>query len=151
MRVLSSKAIANANNLHLKVTTGPHAKIAYFTGKTQIFEADTVLGKVSASHSPRIKFGGPKGAGFKNSIFVTIAYDAPVLFAESIDGISTLLRFFEMLVGRPQNILNVSVQLAPDQHNLPVLLDVYWNLGPKRAQSNTSRKTGFVRRVVRRE
>ncbi|MFQ5853786.1 MAG: hypothetical protein ACE5JU_24780, partial [Candidatus Binatia bacterium] len=46
--------IAHAND-HVhgrKITTGPDPAILYFTGKREIFSADTVLGRVSASHNP---------------------------------------------------------------------------------------------------
>ena len=63
------ESIANANDLQnpyvdkerkeRKVTIGPDPAILYFTGKREIFAADTVLGRVSATHNPTQTLGGP--------------------------------------------------------------------------------------------
>lgn len=131
--------IANANALQRKITIGPDPEILYFTGKREIFAIDTVLGRVSASHNPSHNLGGPDGVQLKNTIFVTITFKEPVIFDESILHTSTLLRYFGMLVGRPQNLLSLSLRTESDQQR-PVLLQVYWSMPPSREPSHEGEK-----------
>ena len=42
--------IAHANSLRRQIKTGPHPQILYFTGKNEIFAADTMLGRISEIH-----------------------------------------------------------------------------------------------------
>jgi len=65
--------ITHATTHGREITTGPNPIILYFTGKREIFAADTVLGKVSASHNPSWSSGGPNGVYLKNKIFVNLA------------------------------------------------------------------------------
>lgn len=65
------EAIANANAYGRTIITGPDPQILYFTGKREIFSADTCLGRVSVSHNPRhLHLGGPEGVGLKNPFFL---------------------------------------------------------------------------------
>ncbi len=131
--------IANANALQRKITTGPDPEILYFTGKREIFAADTVLGRVSASHNPSHNLGGPDGVRLKNTIFVTIAFKEAVIFEESILHTSTLLRYLGMLVGRPQNLLRLNLRIESDQQR-PAFLQVYCSMPPKREPSHEGEK-----------
>ncbi|MGD0885227.1 MAG: HEPN domain-containing protein [Thermodesulfovibrionales bacterium] len=127
--------IAHANALDREIATGPDPQILYFTGKREIFAADTVLGKVSASHNPNLTtWGGPNGVGLENTIIVTIAFKEVVTFNDMIASISTLLGYLGMLVGRPQNLLklNIEVESADERPNF---LEVYWSMLPKRSRS----------------
>ncbi len=131
--------IANANCLPRKIQTGPDPEILYFTGKTDIFSVDTVLGKVSASHNPSHNVGGPDGVRLKNTILVTIVFKEPVIFEDSIFRTSTLLRYLEMLVGRPQNLLSLNLRAVSDEQK-PVFLQVHWSMPPKRESSQEGEK-----------
>jgi hypothetical protein len=131
--------IANANALQRKITIGPDPEILYFTGKREIFAIDTVLGRVSASHNPTHSLGGPNGVRLKNTIFVTITFKESVIFDESILHTSTLLKYFGMLVGRPQNLLTLSLRTESDQQR-PVFLQVYWSMPPNREPSHEGEK-----------
>lgn len=124
----------------LPAVIGPHPQVAYFTGKIQIFQANTGIGKVSASHAPTTRLGGPKGVGFRNKIYVTVEFGEPVTFDHSVKSILPLLRFFEMIVGRPQNLLGLSVCAQSNQQNTFTPMDVYWNLGPSRKEHSEARK-----------
>ncbi len=126
--------IAHANGLEREIRTGPHPQILYFTGKREIFAAETVLGRISASHNPSHNIGGPDGVFLKNTIFVTIAFLEAVTFDEAIDHTSTLLKYLEMLVGRPQNLLKLNLRVV-DNDERPILLQVYWSMPPKRKSS----------------
>ena len=52
--------IVRANRLNREIPIGPYPEIFYFTGKREIFSADTVLGRISASHQsyPYFRWSG---------------------------------------------------------------------------------------------
>ena len=125
---------ANANAVSREIDTGPDPKILYFTGKKEIFAADTILGRVRASHNPSHNLGGPNGVWLKNTIVLAITFSAPVIFSEAISRMSTLLRYLELLVGRPQNIVSLNLETHSSQHP-PAFLEVHWSLRPKRSPS----------------
>jgi hypothetical protein len=131
--------IAHANGLEREIATGPDPQILYFTGKREIFAADTVLGRVSASHNPSHTLGGPRGVCLENTIFVTIAFREAVTFNDTIASTSTLLRYLEMLVGRPQNLLKLNISVEPDDER-PNFLEVYCSMLPKRARSHEAQR-----------
>jgi hypothetical protein len=131
--------ITRANGLDRIITTGPSPAILYFTGKREIFSADTVLGKVSATHNPTQSLGGPSGVRLDNTVLVNIAFKEMVTFEEAILRTLDLLRFLELVVGRPQNLLDLRLR---KESNLgqPVFLRVYWSMPPKREPSNEQEK-----------
>ena len=97
----------------------------------EIFSADTLIGRISASHSPRpITFGGPSGVGLKNTILLTIEFREPVIFEHSIRHMTTIGRFLEILVGRAQKYIAIGLSAASGKHP-SVPLNVYWNMQPK--------------------
>jgi len=126
-------------NPNREIAIGEHPVILYFTGKHRIFTANTVLGQVSASHSPRHNFGGPEGVWLKNTIFLSIAFEEHLTFEDVINRILTLNRYLGLLVGRPQNIKKVVLRL-PDDGEMPVVLKVYWSLPPRRDPAHETRK-----------
>lgn len=126
---------SQANALDRKITTGTDPQILYFTGKREIFATDTVLGKVSASHNPNHSMGGPNGVRLDNTILVTLAFNEAVTFDDAISDMCALLRYLEMLVGRPQNLLRLSLRVRVNEKN-PIFLQVYWSMPPKREPSH---------------
>jgi len=125
--------IANANEsvIHRRVETGADPQILYFSGKREICTVDTVLGRVSASHSPSHNLGGPEGIWLKNTISVSLAFPQPVAFQECIERVSTLLPYLGLLVGRPQNLVRLHLRTQDVQQNTN-LLQAYWCMRPKR-------------------
>lgn len=123
--------IAHANRLDRAIRTGPDPQIVYFTGKREIFSADTVLGRISATHNPSHAIGGPGGVCLENTIFVTIAFKEPLIFDEAMTRTATVNSYLGMLVGRPQNIVELAVRLATVSET-PGHLRVYWSMPPRR-------------------
>lgn len=109
--------------------------IAYYTGKEEIFSADTTIGNVSARNAVSFNFGGPTGAHIDNKIFVRLSFPDLVDVAEMNQRIQKVLRFLEIIAGRPQNLLKVNI-IDMDQ-DPPTSFDVYINM-----QSNWDRETG---------
>lgn len=127
--------IAHANALPREIKTGPDPQILYFTGKREIFAADTVLGRISAVHSPSHNLGGPNGVYLKNTIFIKIAFKEALTFDDATFHTLRLLRYLGMLAGRPQNLLRFGLRIGSDPES-PVFLRVYWSLPPKRDPSH---------------
>jgi len=131
--------IAHANALGRDISTGPDPQILYFTGKREIFKAETVLGKVSASHEPIPILGSPLGVSLKNTIVLTINFKTAVTFNDAITHIYTILRYLEMLIGRPQNLLKLNIELESDNGRSTPLI-VYWSMSPKRGPSHEDQR-----------
>jgi hypothetical protein len=129
--------IATANKLDRPIPIGPEPRIAYFTGKRDIIEADTALGKVRARHNPGWSLGGPHGVRIDNIISVSLETEPPVAFNEAISRTLRLLRFLELVIGRPQNLRELVIHLDGGEHRDP--LKVHWSLRPSRHVDATER------------
>jgi hypothetical protein len=123
-----------ANKLDREIPIGDCPQIQYFTGKLEIFRADTPIGVVSAHHSPSWTFPGPRGVQIKNRIRVSIEFSDCERFHNVIDQIYVLRNYFGLLVGRPQNLKEIRIQLRSDPDR-PVILNVHWSLCPTRKES----------------
>jgi hypothetical protein len=75
-------------------------------------------------------FSSPAGVWIRNHILVDVAFADALSLSAALDHVMTLLRFFELIGGRPQNIdmINVAVGGADQE----AWLDLYWCLPPKR-------------------
>lgn len=131
--------IARANPVDREIKTGPEPQIVYFTGKRDIFSAETVLGQISATHNPNHTVGGPTGVDLKNTISVTIAFGEPQIFEEAMARTATVNSYLGMLVGRPQNITKLHAHLVPTAAR-PSFLSVYWSMPPRRSASREGDK-----------
>jgi hypothetical protein len=120
------------------IQAGPHPVILYFTGRGEILSTDTVLGKVHARHHTSLSLGGPDGVSISSRIFTGITFKEPCSFDDAIIRTSTLLRFLELVVGRPQNVLSIQVRVRSEEE-VPCILDVYWSMRPRREVSSDMR------------
>ncbi len=130
--------IATANKLDRPISIGPEPQIAYFTGKRNIIEADTVLGKVHAQHNPGWSLGGPSGVRIDNTISINIQTECSVVFDEAITRTLRLLRFFELVIGRPQNLHALVMYLECSERREP--MKVHWSYRPSRVSDATNDK-----------
>ena len=119
----------------------PH--IAYYTGKYKIFSANTVLGKITARNSPTFGMGGPSGVCMENKIYVDINLNEPISITQIYYPLRKVLRFFEVIVGRPQKILEVKV--FDNQKNVKPIdsSTVYINMYPNREVKDEGRGPDF--------
>ncbi|HEV2500131.1 MAG TPA: HEPN domain-containing protein [Terriglobia bacterium] len=114
-----------------EIQIGPEPAILYFSGKHEILSSDTVLGRVRASHHTSHRLGSPRGVCIKSRIFTGITFADPCSFDDVINRTLTLLRFLELVAGRPQNLLSLQI-LVKSEDETPCILDVYWSRPPKR-------------------
>lgn len=125
------------------IPTGPHPRILYFTGKTEIVTADTCLGTVSVTHNPSWGPGSPRGVRIDNRIVVTLNFAAPATFEHATTTVYPLLRFFEVMIGRPQNIQALWLRLPDLDGGRPDILDVYLADPPSRETRHERRRPHF--------
>lgn len=137
-------ANANADKIHRKVQTGEFPEIAYFAGKKEILTADTEIGVITASHNPSVPFGSPNGVRIDNKLYLSIAFAEPIVMQDALDRLMTLLRFVEVVIGRPQNILKLELRLASTDEVSQRLLDVYWCRPPHRKKGEENRSPGPI-------
>ncbi len=119
-------------------TIGANPEIFYFTGKYEIFHAKTAIGEVTATNNPSVTMPGPKGFTVQNHIYLNIALQECISTAEATRRLICLLRFMEIVVGRPQNIVDLRLRIASSTER-PLFLDFYWCMPPKRKESHEDR------------
>ena len=114
-----------------------YPEIYYYTGKRSIFSANTVLGKVSASHCPSMQLPGPHGFRMDNSIQLSIEFEEPRTIQHTIQSIVSIRRFAEILIGRPQSFAKMNLRLTSDDEH-PLFLTVHMPNPPARYASRSS-------------
>ena len=105
--------VAQHNDYGQKTSIEEHPQCFYYTGKTQIFEAGTNLGTVSASRSIKGTFGDSKGFKVENIVSINLEFAKAITVNEAVEKAFRVLRFLELLVGRPQNLLKFLVRKKP--------------------------------------
>lgn len=122
--------IVAANKLGPPIPIGSEPRIAYFAGKRDIIQASTSLGRILVRHNPGWDLGGPRGVRIDNVISIELEPNSPVTFEEAMARMLRLLRFLELIIGRPQSLLELVVFAANDQRPEP--LKVHWSHRPVR-------------------
>ena len=124
----------HTKKLNREVAIGSEPRLLYFSGKYEIFSTDTILGTLSAWHRPNFSFGGTDGIFIKNTIFIDLKFKQAVIFDESINSMNIIIQYFEMLIGRPQNIHTIEIVVEEDEN--PEIIDIYPTMWPKYNTSN---------------
>lgn len=130
--------IVHANKIPREVEIGQYPEILYYTGKYEIFAADTNIGKISAVHNPTISRGAG-GAEIKDTIFIIMKFRDAITFSESIAHLLTLLRYLTILAGRAQNLVKIRIRIKSEDE-MPLILKVYWSMPPGHRDSDNERK-----------
>ena len=130
------KKIIESQNINHKISEGDYPWVGYYTGKREIFSSDTAIGRISAAHFPSYSIaGGPGGVKIDNKIFVNLRFGEAIIFGKVVDRVWQALRFFGLIVGRAQNLVEFSVDTGTDQK--PHVLDVYFSMYPKYRRSES--------------
>lgn len=122
--------IANANNIGRHIMTGSNPQIFYFTGIEEIFKSSTSLGEVSAKRVPAFNPFTVEGRILESRITISIAFAEEIDFREAISRTSRVIEYLGMIVGRPQALLGLGVQIGRDPEKPP--LRVHWSMPPRR-------------------
>ena len=96
-----------------EIEVNEHAAVFYYTGKNEVFKADTLLGKVSARHE--IDFSLDYEAGrMERRTYISLRFANEVDFYDAIRRTLRILRFLELLSGRPQNLEDFQIAETED-------------------------------------
>lgn len=134
------KRIAEAGEGERTIEIGEHPHIFYFTGKHDIFVVETVLGEISARHGISYALPGPEGIHVQNTIRVNVVFNRRQTIEGAIAAVIDILRFLEVIAGRPQNIFELAFGLVVATDERPKILEAYWCLPPRREADNESPK-----------
>ena len=130
------KQIVETEKSHHDIRMEDYPEVAFYTGKTEVFSSDTVLGRVSARHNPTFNMGGPDGVKMDNKISICMEFEKSITFREVVDRNWKVLRFLELMVGRPPNLLEFKI-LPETKQEIPEYLDVYGCMFPKYKRTET--------------
>lgn len=117
-------AVANANRrvTERDAPIGPNPAIMYFAGRSELLALPTWIGKVHAGHRVSHRFG-VKGVALESEIAFTVEFDDPVDFYDALDRSSVLMRFLELMIGRPQSQRDVLLTIGDAME--PAVLEVH--------------------------
>ena len=91
-----------------KIESGPRPIVAYFNGKFDIISIDTILGKISVYREIGERFDPSNGVRIENQITIKLKFPEPVDSHHAVRRVIKLLRLFEIIIGRPQNLTSLS-------------------------------------------
>lgn len=126
--------IAEAEGQSSEIEIGEFPHIFYFSGKAEIFAAETVLGRVSATHGLSYRLPGPEGIRADNTIRINLRFQSARTVDEAVGSVLDVLRFLEVIAGRPQNVSELRF-LRTSSSDRPEILEVYWCMPPRRDSS----------------
>lgn len=122
-----------------EIPTGSSPIIGYFTGKKSLLLEKTCIGEIDIFHNPSYSLtGGADGFSVENKVACEIKFDDFVTFEDASEAMQKLLQFFELLVGRRQEIIKLTVELESNQES-PCLLDVFICNQKRQANSDSWR------------
>ena len=122
------KQIVESENMDREIGMGDHPLVAYYTGKQEIFSSGTVFGTISASHAPGYTMGSSRGIKIDNTIYIRIKFGEAITFMDVVDRLWKVQRFFELIAGRAQNLIECIIDTGTDEKPQP--LDVYFSMTP---------------------
>ena len=116
----------------LEIEIAEHPQVFYYSGKTEIFKVETSLGTVSASRDIKRTFGSSKGFKVENAVSVNLELAKAVNVSDAVEKTFKVLRFLELLAGRPQNLLKFRVRVRKETGQAkPEELEVYGSSFPR--------------------
>ena len=126
--------------------------ISYYTGKISVFTSDTVIGRVSANHTPVFTIGNDHNHGLEKVTELSIKFDEPLPVIESLHGMGRVLQFFDLVVGHAQNVSSIEVHTGYDDpsHSFELYAIGYagWrSTGEKHESGNILRTTVLIHPV----
>ena len=124
-------------------SVGEQPILAYYTDANggEIFSTETVIGKVSAWNAVTVGTGGSGGAGIQSQLGIHVRFAAGISVEELQTRLSRLLRFFDIVIGRPQNLVQPRILLTHE--GLPNDHAVHFNLQPSYERSPRGHKPDF--------
>lgn len=118
------------------VQVGEHPVVSYYTDANagQIFSAETVIGTASAHNQVTSFVSDREEAGFTNKIVAAVQFAEPINISELQSRMEQLLRFFGIVIGRPQNLLEAKIRLSSESKasdKIPKYFTVHFHSLPR--------------------
>ena len=101
--------VSAVDNPERKIPVGDWNWISYYTGKTNVFTSQTVIGEVSATHCPTFSVGISSNSGLIKGTYISIKFDDPLTVSEAIYRMGRVLQFFDLVVGYSQKVTEIRV------------------------------------------
>lgn len=117
---------------------GDHPAVLCYTGKREIFEAETALGKISARRSVPVRLSH-KGGKMENKTYLSLQFSAPVNFRNAHSKAMRVLRFLELMAGRSQNLVDFLLFEQENASEFSRKFRMYDNWFPKRERLENKR------------
>lgn len=108
-----------------KIEIGSHPRVFYYTGKFEIISIDTVFGKISANNYGSERLSANKGISLGNTIKIDVDFKIRKTIEESIDSARNIVKFLEIIAGRPQNISKITCSSKSADEQRDIFFDVY--------------------------
>jgi len=120
------------------VQTGEWPLVAYFTGKVNVIDVSTDIGKIAINHHPSSNAGGPDGIFINNQMVVSVEPGSAVPFDKAIELMITVVRFLSVIAGREQGVHDIHIQTTTSDESPCRPLSVHWSYAPRGHGKKTS-------------
>lgn len=121
--LITAVASANRKVTGRKARLGPRPLIHYFAGRSRLLSANTSIGQISVLNLVDETIGSPRRMAFESRIGLEIGWRRPVALPTALSSVGVLIRFFELLTGKPQNRKNLLLRV--DHYKSPAFLSIY--------------------------
>ena len=137
----ATSMVAKIDNPDSSIEVEDSSWISYYTGKKTVFASDTVIGRVSANHSPVFTIGNDRDHGLEKATELSIQFGEPLTVIETLCRMERVLQFFDLVVGYPQNVTSISVHTDFDHpsHSFELYATGYAGRYSTREQSESGR------------
>lgn len=120
------RSVLEAHDPGRDIEVGERARLSYYTGKESVFSSRTVLGVVGARHHLGLSVAGPTGVGMDNTIVTEIGFSPSIRVNEAIERMHRVVGFFEIVLGRAQNLYGLAVHVdGRERDDLLALYDMW--------------------------
>ena len=135
-------AVANANR---KVTgrkplIGDHPRIHFHPGRSDLLAIRTALGRVRVDNLIDEAIGSPRRVALESRIGFQVSWNRRTDLKTALIAIDTMSRFWELVVGRPQNLRNLLLNVPSGKN--PSLLKIYSPMANRWMRSLEERAPG---------
>lgn len=138
----ATATVVKIDNPESSFRVGDRNWISYYTGKESVFTIDTVIGRVSANHTPTFTIGNDHNHGLEKVTELSIKFDEPLPVIESLHRMGRVLQFFDLVLGYAQNVSSISVHTGFDDPSRS--LEVYATGYAGRHSSREENESGRI-------
>jgi hypothetical protein len=136
------EAVANANRkiTRRKVRPGERPRIHFHPGRSDLITALTTIGRIEVMNLIDETMGSPKRVALESRIGFQVGWKQPVDLRTALGHVDDLIRFLELIAGRPQN--RNGLLLRVDRNGRPSFLSVYSTMAERWPRSEDEPSPG---------